>query len=386
MIEVSGKYTSAKIMADREHLEEYTIAQVQQICDQEAAAGCKIVVMPDAHPGKGGPIGLTMTFKDKVIPSLVGVDIGCGMSMVKLGKIKKDFQKLDTVIRENIPSGFSIRSKPYDEDIFNLLEELHCKDHVDLHKGLLSLGTLGGGNHFIEIDVDENGYYYLIVHSGSRHTGLEVAECYMQEGHRRLLENDRDDIPYELSYVEGEVLVSYIHDVDIMHAYAKCNRDAIIHDICKNMKWKPESIMHCSHNYIEVYLHDDEKNNYMLRKGSIAAYGVSEFNPGNENVIIPINMRDGVIVGIGKGRPEWNCSAPHGAGRICSRSEIKNQHTVNEFKKSMEGIYSTCVNDDTLDEAPFAYRDIDYVKEAIKDTVLVTNVLKPVYNFKAGGK
>ena len=381
MIELSGKYTSAKIMADKEHLEEYTIAQVQQICDQEAAKGSKIVVMPDAHPGKGGPIGLTMTFKDKVIPSLVGVDIGCGMSMIKLGKIKKDFQKLDTVIRENIPSGFAVRNIPYDEDIFNLLEELHCKEHIDLYRGLLSLGTLGGGNHFIELDVDEDGCYHLIVHSGSRHIGLEVAEWYIQMGHNRLIENGRDDIPYELTYLEGELFASYIHDVDIMHAYAKCNRAAIIKEICKGMKWKPEgnpTPWHCSHNYIEVYL-EDTKDNYMLRKGAIASYrgGLT---------IIPINMRDGVIIGQAKGNPEWNCSAPHGAGRICSRSEIKNKYTVNEFKKSMIGIYSSCIRQDTLDEAPFAYRDLDYISTAIEDTVTVTKILKPVYNYKGGGK
>ena len=385
MIEVSGKYTSAKIMADKEHLEEYTIAQVQQICDQEAAKDSKIVVMPDAHPGKGGPIGLTMTFKDKVIPSLVGVDIGCGMTITKLGKIRKDFQKLDTVIRENIPSGFAIRDKIYDETVLDALEDLHCKYHVDLNKALHSIGTLGGGNHFIEMDVDEEGNYFLTVHSGSRRLGLEVAEFYIQEGHRRLLKNGIEDIPYELTYIDGELLVSYLHDVSILRAYASYNRDVILKEICKKMKfelaWKPGLALQCPHNYIEIYGQSDEQltDYYILRKGTISA-------KENQPVVIPINMRDGIIMGKGKANREWNYSAPHGAGRICSRSEIKNRHTVNEFKKSMEGIWSTCIGSDTLDEAPFAYRDIEYIKEAVKDTVNVERILKPVYSFKAGGK
>ena len=384
MIELSGKYTSAKIMADKEHLEEYTIAQVQQICDQEAAKDSKIVVMPDAHPGKGGPIGLTMTFKDKVIPSLVGVDIGCGMAITKLGKIRKDFQKLDTVIRENIPSGFAIRDKIYDETVLDALEDLHCKHHVDLNRALHSVGTLGGGNHFIEIDVDEEENYFLTVHSGSRHLGLEVAEFYIQEGHRRLLENGIEDIPYELTYIDGELLVSYLHDVSILRAYASYNRAIITKEIAKGIKcnihnqWQAE----CAHNFIEIYGSPEDPNMgdyYILRKGAISAYG-------GQYTIIPINMRDGVIIGTGKSNADWSCSAPHGAGRICSRSEIKNQHTVNEFKKSMEGIWSTCIGSDTLDEAPFAYRDIEYIKEAVKDTVNVERILKPVYSFKAGGK
>lgn len=370
---VEGKYNNAIIFADKDNVEEYAIAQVKAICDMEVSKDSIIRVMPDVHPGKVGPIGFTMTFKDFIIPSLVGVDLGCGITMLKIGKIRKEFQKIDSVIREQIPVGFSIREKPDDLD-YAYIKDLHCIDYIDISKALRSLGTLGGGNHFIEIDQDDAGDCYITVHSGSRHFGLEIAEYYMLKGHRQLLEQGID-IPYELTYLTGDLLNDYIDDVRVAQFYAQVNRMRIIYTLCKALKWKSEELaINCEHNYIDTSL-----NTRILRKGAIRAKN------GNV-VIIPINMRDGVIIGTGKGNADWNYSAPHGAGRLYSRTEVKNNFTVSQFKKEMTGIYSSCIGQDTLDESPFAYRDIDYIKEAIKDTVEITDILKPIYNFKAGGK
>jgi RNA-splicing ligase RtcB len=370
---IEGKYNNAIIFADKDNVEEYAIAQVKAICDMEVSKDSIIRVMPDVHPGKVGPIGFTMTFKDFIIPSLVGVDLGCGITMLKIGKIRKEFQKIDSVIREQIPVGFSIREKPDDLD-YAYIKDLHCIDYIDISKALRSLGTLGGGNHFIEIDQDDVGDCYITVHSGSRHFGLEIAEYYMLEGHRQLLEQGID-IPYELSYLTGDLLNDYIDDVRVAQFYAQVNRLRIINTLCKALKWKSEELpISCEHNYIDTSL-----NTRLLRKGAIRAKN------GNV-VIIPINMRDGVIIGTGKGNADWNYSAPHGAGRLYSRTEVKNNFTVSQFKKEMTGIYSSCIGQNTLDESPFAYRDIDYIKEAIKDTVEITDILKPIYNFKAGGK
>lgn len=372
---VEGKYNNAIIFADKDNVEEYAIAQVKAICDMEVSKDSIIRVMSDVHPGKVGPIGFTMTFKDFIIPSLVGVDLGCGITMLKIGRIRKEFQKIDSVIREQIPVGFNIREKPMHEELdYSYIKDLHCIDHIDISKALRSLGTLGGGNHFIEIDQDDAGDCYITVHSGSRHFGLEIAEYYMLEGHRQLLEQGID-IPYELTYLTGDLLNDYIDDVRSAQFYAQVNRMRIIDTLCKALKWKSEELpISCEHNYIDTSL-----NTRMLRKGAIRA------KEGNV-VIIPINMRDGVIIGTGKGNADWNFSAPHGAGRIYSRTEVKNNFTVSQFKKEMTGIYSSCIGQDTLDESPFAYRDIDYIKEAIKDTVEITDILKPIYNFKAGGK
>lgn len=370
---VEGKYNNAIIFADKDNVEEYAIAQVKAICDMEVSKDSIIRVMPDVHPGKVGPIGFTMTFKDFIIPSLVGVDLGCGITMLKIGKIRKEFQKIDSVIRDQIPVGFSIREKPDDLD-YAYIKDLHCIDYIDISKALRSLGTLGGGNHFIEIDQDDADDCYITVHSGSRHFGLEIAEYYMLEGHRQLLKQGID-IPYELTYLTGDLLNDYIDDVRVAQFYAQVNRMRIIYTLCKALKWKSgELAIDCEHNYIGTSL-----NTKILRKGAIRA------KEGNV-VMIPINMRDGIIIGTGKGNADWNYSAPHGAGRLYSRTEVKNNFTVSQFKKEMTGIYSSCIGQDTLDESPFAYRDIDYIKEAIKDTVEITDILKPIYNFKAGGK
>ena len=376
MIPVKGKYSDALILCTGDetdgNVDQYAIAQVQMICDTEAAKGSNIRVMPDVHPGKVGPIGLTMTVKDAVMPSLLGIDLGCGMSMVKIGKVRKDFQKLDSIIRENVPVGFSIRKTVHsiasDFDLMGLI----CAEHIRYDKAMFSLGTLGGGNHFIEIDVDDEGEGYLIVHSGSRHLGKEVAEYYMDKGHKYLMEHGKEDVPYELTYLTDELLSDYLHDVQVVQEYAELNRHIIIKEICKGMKWKVVDEKSCIHNYIEQTC-----GATILRKGAISA-------KENQEVIIPINMRDGVILGIGKGNDEWNSSAPHGSGRISSREKITTSHTVSEFKASMKGIYTSCISKDTLDEAPFAYRDIDYIKEAVKETVEITKLLKPFYNYKGG--
>ncbi len=372
MIPIKGKYSDAMIMCIGDgNVDQYAIAQIQMICDTEAANGSNIRVMPDVHPGKVGPIGLTMTLKDTIIPALLGIDIGCGMSMVRIGKIRKDFQKLDTVIRNRVPVGFIIRSTAHtlagEFDPAGLI----CAEHIRYDKAMLSLGTLGGGNHFIEIDVDEDGSCYLIVHSGSRHLGKEVAEYYMDRGHK-LLKAMGKDIPYELTYLTDELLADYLHDIEVVQQYASLNRRIIVNEIAKGMKWKYEGIHSCIHNYV-----DFEGEDPILRKGAISA-------KVGEEVIIPVNMKDGVILGTGRENREWNESAPHGAGRIVSREKVLSSHTLSEFRASMKGIYSTCIGKDTLDEAPFAYRDADYIKEAIAETVDITKILKPVYNYKGG--
>ena len=353
------------------NVDQYAIAQVQMIADNEAAKGSRICVMPDVHPGKVGPVGLTMTVNDSVMPALIGIDIGCGMSMAKLGKIRKDYQKLDAVIRECVPVGFRIRNTSHVDAMSFDLDGLICADHIRKDKALLSLGTLGGGNHFIEIDKDKNDEGYLVVHSGSRHLGKEVTEYYMELGHRALKDQGKE-IPYELTHLTGSLLADYLHDIVIVQEYAALNRAIMIKEICRGMKWKVKDIQSCIHNYI-----DTSGDENILRKGAISARA-------GEEVIIPINMRDGVILGKGRGNEAWNFSAPHGAGRLSSREETLNAHTVSEFKASMKGIYSSCISKDTLDEAPFAYRDMDYITKAVEETVEITKIIRPVYNYKGG--
>ncbi len=375
LIPIKGKYSDAMIMCIGDetagNVDQYAIAQIKMITDIEAVKGSRIRVMPDVHPGKVGPIGLTMTVTDAVIPALIGIDIGCGMNMVKIGKIRKDFQKLDTVIRDNVPVGFKIRSTAHNVASEFDLGRLTCYKHIRDDKAMLSLGTLGGGNHFIELDKDDDGEGYLIVHSGSRHLGKEVAEYYMDKGHKYLMEYGKENVPYELTYLTDELLSDYLHDLQIVQEYAELNRRIIIREICKGMKWKVTDEKSCIHNFI-----DQTDGAAMLRKGAISA-------KENEEVIIPINMRDGVILGTGKGNADWNCSAPHGAGRISSRETVAASHTVSEFKASMKGIYTSCISKETLDEAPFAYRDLNYIRKAVEDTVEITKILKPVYNYKS---
>lgn len=368
---VTGAYSTAKVFAD--NIEDYAVAQMKMICDNEASKGAKICIMPDVHPGKVGPVGLTMTVGERILPNLIGVDIGCGMSMMQIKDKRIEYQKLDKLIQAEIPVGGNIRKKPH-----HLSEEfdftrLICKRHIHLQKAELSLGTLGGGNHFIEMDKDQNGNIYVIVHSGSRHLGVEVTEHYLREG-QKVLKARGIEIPYEMTWLEDELKEAYLHDLQIVQEYAALNREIMLSQLAKGMKWKALDYMSCIHNYIS-----EEGDSLMLRKGAISA-------KKNETVIIPINMRDGIILGKGLGNAEWNNSAPHGSGRIVNRSGVANEYTVSAFKKAMEGIYCSCIGKNTLDEAPMAYRGINEITEAIGDTVEIQKIIRPVYNYKAGGK
>ena len=364
---IKGKFAQAKVFAD--DMEDYAGAQLQMICDNPVSEGSTVRVMPDVHPGKVGTIGLTMTVGERIIPHLLGIDIGCGMTCAVVKEKRIEPQKLDKIIRECIPSGFQIRKKAhYIADGFDG-ERLLCHKHIHRDKAALSLGTLGGGNHFIEVDKDEEGRLYIIVHTGSRHLGKEVTDYYVDAG-ARVLKEKGEEVPYPMTWLEGELMENYIADVRVVQEYAQLNREIILTEILKGMKLKETERFSSVHNYIDVKI---------LRKGAISARE-------GEKVIIPVNMRDGVILGTGKGNPDWNESAPHGSGRSMRRDDVKNHHTVSEFKNEMKGIYCSCIGTDTLDEAPFAYRPIDSLLENIKETVEVTHILRPVYNFKAGGK
>lgn len=376
MITIYGKYTNAKVYTVENELyslDEYARKQLQMICDNPVAQGSKIRVMPDVHPGKVGTIGLTMTVKDVILPSLVGVDIGCGMTIAKIKTKALQFQQLDSVIRENVPVGSAIQRKEHKFADRIDLSKLKSAKSISEAKANLSIGTLGGGNHFIEVDKDEEGNYYLTVHSGSRHLGIEVAEYYLRAGQKEMQRKKQGYASYEMTSLTGELMEDYLHDLEIIQDFARINREAIIESIVKGMKWKVEDSFCVVHNYV-----DFSGNDPLLRKGAISA-------KDGERVIIPINMRDGIILGTGLGNPEWNYSAPHGAGRIYRRSEVAEHHTVSEFKKAMEGIHSICINKDTLDESPFAYRKIDDIANVIRDTVRIDKIIKPVYNYKAGG-
>lgn len=383
-ITITGNFNSALCHIvnadDNIALETYTIAQIKALCDKEIYKDAKIVMMPDAHPGKVGPIGLTMEIdaNTPIMPALIGNDIRCGMTTI--GFIPKhkltvsDFKKLDTILKSGIGSN--------DTDFvrtFNLIDKTNnykC-DYINLKAARKNLGTLGGGNHFIEIDIDKDKNYYLTVHSGSRSVGNDVYTHFMDLGRKELLKNGIN-IPYEDIYLYGDLKYMYLLDNIKCETYAEVNRNLIIDTIMKEMKWKQDidfETINTPHNYIDCTF---KENKCILHKGSISAQK-------GEDVIIPINMRDGIILGVGKGNPEWNCSAPHGSGRIIKRSEVKNSVTLKMFKGSMEGIYSPSIASNTLDESPFAYRNIDLIKEAISDTVEITNILKPVYNFKNGG-
>ena len=366
---ITGRFASANVFATS--IEDYAVSQIRMILDNEVSRDSRVCIMPDVHPGKVGPIGLTMTVTDKVIPQLMGVDIGCGMLVAKIKAKNIEFAKLDKVIQDNVPSGFSIRKGPHRRAVFDVISELGCLRAINGDKALKSLGTLGGGNHFIEVDKGNDGFY-IIIHSGSRHLGYDIADYYTETARRRLSNMGRD-VPYEMAYVEGALMDDYLHDVEIATKYASLNREIILCEILRGMKWKEEERYESIHNYISV-LPDGTK---ILRKGAASALE-------GESVIIPVNMRDGVIFGVGKGNPDWNYSAPHGSGRVLRRDEVKNHYTVSAFKSDMKGIYSSSISSGTLDEAPVAYRGIDEILDVISDSVEVKEVLKPVYNFKAG--
>jgi RNA-splicing ligase RtcB len=401
MIELKGKYNEAKIFTDV--VDEASISQVLLLLNQEFVFGSKIRLMPDIHAGAGCTIGTTMTIADKIVPNLVGVDIGCGMEIIKIKESHIELQKLDKLIYEKIPSGFNVREKIH--RYFNeiSLEDLFCYKHIDPRRAEKSLGTLGGGNHFIEANRDDDGNIYIVVHSGSRHLGLEVANYYQEEGYKVLngstkkdidslitelktqgrereiqksitaLKNTkRTNIPKQLAYVSGELFEHYIHDMKIVQRYAELNRQAMMDEIIKGMKVYVTEQFTTIHNYIDTEA-------MILRKGAVSARD-------GEKLLIPINMRDGSLICVGKGNDDWNQSAPHGAGRLMSRSVAKESFTVSEFKNQMSGIYTTSVNKDTLDECPMAYKGMDDIVNNIGDTVNIVDIIKPIYNFKAGGE
>lgn len=373
--------------------------QIDLLLAQDAFKDCKVRIMPDVHAGAGCVIGFTADLGDKVIPNIVGVDIGCGMYTVYLGRIDIDYEKLDRVISKYIPSGFDVCE---DEGIemFNFTQ-FRCYDHLkDIKRLDCSLGTLGGGNHFIEIDEDDEGGKYLVIHTGSRNLGKQVADIYQKKAIKNLTSPDPERIekviaalkaegrekeistilpalknehrkhpPKDLCYLEGSDREDYLHDMKICQRYASYNRFLIATEILFHMKLNWEYSFETIHNYI------DSAN--MVRKGAISAHE-------GQRLLIPINMRDGCIIGIGKGNPDWNYSAPHGAGRLMSRSWAKGTINLDDYKASMEGIYTTSVSYDTLDEAPMAYKPMDEIIECVRDTVEIEKIIKPVYNFKAG--
>lgn len=399
MIELQGKYNTAKIFTDI--VDEASISQVLLLLNQEFTSDSKIRLMPDIHAGSGCTIGTTMTITDKIVPNLVGVDIGCGMETVKIKEKHIELQKLDKLIYEKIPSGFNIREKAHRYFKEINLEELYCYKQIDPKRAEKSLGTLGGGNHFIEADKDDSGAIYLVVHSGSRHLGLEVANYYQEEGYKVLNGSAKEDvdalieqlkaqgkereiqkniaalkntkrtnIPRQLAYVSGELFKQYIHDMKIIQRYAELNRQAMMDEIIKGMKLHVAEQFTTIHNYIDTEA-------MILRKGAVSA-------KKNEKLLIPINMRDGSLICTGKGNDDWNQSAPHGAGRLMSRSAAKESFTVSEFKKQMDGIYTTSVSRSTLDECPMAYKGMEDIVNNIADTAEIIQIIKPIYNFKAG--
>lgn len=325
--------------------------------------------MPDVHAGAGCVVGMTMTVSDSIIPNLVGVDIGCGMETINIGPRRADYRKLDKLIRESIPAGFAIRERPHRFAADVDFSALSCAKNINWEKAGKSVGTLGGGNHFIELDLDEeSGDYYLIIHSGSRGLGFQVAEH-----HKKIAGDSRPDgVPYELAFLTGDRMTDYIRDLKITREFAVANRRAIADEILKGMKWKALDAFSCVHNYL-----DEER--MIIRKGAISA-------AKGERALIPLNMRDGALICAGLGNPEWNYSAPHGAGRLYSRADAKSKITLTQFKNAMRGIYSTSVNRAVIDESPDAYKPMESILNKIGATAIVRRRLRPVYNFKAGGE
>ena len=398
MLEIKGKVNTAICYANV--IEEEAIEQIRRMCDYEFTAGSRIRIMPDVHAGAGCTIGTTMTVVDKAVPNIVGVDIGCGMYTVNLGKSTLDFEKLDEAAHY-IPSGMNVwegRQERFD------LQELRCyrslKDTKRLER---SLGTLGGGNHFIEVDEAADGTKYLVIHSGSRNLGKQVAELYQrlaidlnkgketylkqrdeiirtlkEQGRRKEIQAALEQIywdkkestmPEDLCFLYGEYLADYLYDVEICQRFARRNREKMAEILLERTGITGGEAFHTIHNYIDT-------EEMILRKGAIAAHA-------GEKVLIPINMRDGSVLAVGKGNEEWNYSAPHGAGRIMSRRTAKEQLSLEEYRETMKGVYTTSVNESTLDEAPMAYKSLEDIIDVIRDSVDIIDVMKPIYNFKA---
>ena len=398
MMEIKGQVNTAVCFA--KVIEDEAIEQIRRMCDYEFTAGSRIRIMPDVHAGKGCTIGTTMTVKDRAVPNIVGVDIGCGMYTVNLGPAEIDMEQMDAAAHF-IPSGMKVwEGRKEHFDLLGLRCYRGLKDAKRLER---SLGTLGGGNHFIEIDRAADGTKYLVIHSGSRNLGKQVAEFYQRlavelnkgkeeyfarrdaliaeykaAGRRNEIqavlkalrwEAREATIPEDLCFVYGQYLEDYLHDVEICQRFARRNRELMAEIFLQRLGLEAADAFHTIHNYIDT-------EEMILRKGAIAAHK-------GEKVLIPINMRDGSVLAIGKGNPDWNYSAPHGAGRIMSRTAAKQNLDLDEYRREMEGVYTTSVNEATLDEAPMAYKSLSDIIDVIRESVEVIEVLKPIYNFKA---
>ena len=399
MIEVKGTHNSAICYCDT--LDEKSADQIRSVCDRPEFTASKIRIMPDVHAGMGCTIGTTMTITDKIVPGMVGVDIGCGMETVELAQNKIDFEKLDEVIRAHIPAGREVRDDYHALNAEIDLTQLRCPK-VQLDRARHSIGTLGGGNHFIEVGRSDDGALFLVVHSGSRHIGHEVADYYQDEAVKHLSGNSKAQIdeliarlksegrdkeiaseikrvksdgansltiPKDLTYVSGELFDDYIHDMKIIQRFAVLNRQAMTDVILTNMGLTKAGEFTTIHNYIDT-------DAMILRKGAVSA-------KQGEKLLIPFNMRDGSLICVGKGNDDWNQSAPHGAGRIMSRMAALRSLSMDEYKEQMEGVFTTCIGESTLDEAPMAYKSIEAIVSHIAPTVEIVSRLKPVYNFKA---
>lgn len=401
---IYGKFNEAKVFTDV--VDEACITQIKNLCDLEPFKDSHIRIMPDCHAGASCVIGFTGLLGDKIIPNVVGVDIGCGMLTVNLGKNDIDLPKLDKIIHDKIPCGFNVHPERITK--FPKLEEMYCyRELRDTKKIERAIGTLGGGNHFIEIDIDDEGYKYLVIHTGSRNFGLQVAtlyqkkaeelhkgyekywkdrdeliEKYKAEGRRKEIESalkelkrnfhaSGSDIPEEFAYLTGEYSKQYLHDMAICQEYATLNRNTIADIIAYEYGLSPIDEFETIHNYIDI-------ESGIVRKGAVSARL-------NEPLLIPINMRDGSLICYGKGNEDWNYSAPHGAGRLYSRRQAKDKFTVKEFKKTMDeaSIYSTSIDESTLDECPMAYKGMDDIVNNISPTADIHKIIKPIYNFKA---
>ncbi len=402
MEEIRGKFNTAISFA--KVIEDTAREQIRRMCNYEFTRDSKIRIMPDVHAGKGCTIGTTMTVTDKAVPNIVGVDIGCGMYTVKLETDSLDFEKIDEAAHY-IPSRRNVwdfRQEKFD------LTELNCyRSLKETRRIEKSLGTLGGGNHFIEIDRAGDGTFYLVIHTGSRNLGKQVAEIYQhlaidlakgkdkffaqkeeiiavykslgrkKEIQSKLKELEKEyrgkqaAMPEDLCFVYGKYFHQYLHDMELCQTFARRNRELIAKILLGKAGITSGEAFHTTHNYIDV-------GELIIRKGAIAAHK-------DEKVLIPINMRDGSVLAVGKGNPDWNFSAPHGAGRIMSRSDAKVRLNMDDYKKSMAGIYTTSISEGTLDESPQAYKSLDDIIDVIGDTVEIIDVMKPVYNFKAEG-
>jgi len=366
MIDVKGKHNTALCYCGE--LEPIAFEQIKAVCDREEFAGSRIRIMPDVHAGKGCTIGTTMTITDKIVPGMVGVDIGCGMETVRIAGRDLDFAKLDRLIRTEIPSGRGIRKNHHPLNAKIDLDKLRCANRVNVSRAQLSIGTLGGGNHFIEVGRTDDGTLYLVVHSGSRHLGQEVATWYQEQACKRL--KPGVDIPKDLAYASGDLFDDYLHDMRIIQRFATLNRQAMTEVILDGMGLAETDRFTTIHNYIDTEA-------MILRKGSVSA-------KSGEHLLIPINMRDGSLICVGKGNAQWNDSAPHGAGRLMSRTKAFKALSLDEYRSEMKDVFSTSVHRNTLDESPMAYKSMGEILSHIHPTAEVVERIRAVYNFKAG--